>query len=273
VIERRAPAAPRRPPAAAAPLAIRALRVAGVVAATLLFPPAAHAEEPAAAPRPFVMSADRSNRLVARVFERLYAEAFRRLGVPLQVVEDSLTRRAALSDAGAIDGEMARVRAYGDAHPNLVRVEEPIFDFSFALYSANPEIRLARLGDLAGTSYLVEYRRGILVCEEALGKLVPPERLSDVPTTEQGVKKLLAGRTDLFCELGDYYVEDVLRAPEYRGNVLHLVLRFATLPTYPYLHQKHAALAPRLAAVLRQMKAEGLFEAWLREAQPEREAR
>lgn len=32
------------------------------------------------------------------------------------------------------------------------------------------------------------------------------------------------------------------------------------LQLYPYLQRRHAALAPRLAATLRQMKAEGLFE-------------
>jgi hypothetical protein len=32
------------------------------------------------------------------------------------------------------------------------------------------------------------------------------------------------------------------------------------LSLYPYLHMKHSALAPRLAAVLKQMKAEGLVE-------------
>jgi hypothetical protein len=30
-------------------------------------------------------------------------------------------------------------------------------------------------------------------------------------------------------------------------------------PMFPYLHRKNAELAPRLAAVLRQMKAEGVI--------------
>jgi polar amino acid transport system substrate-binding protein len=34
------------------------------------------------------------------------------------------------------------------------------------------------------------------------------------------------------------------------------------VPTYPYLHRKHADLAPRLAAVLKQMKSEGLIKAY-----------
>jgi hypothetical protein len=32
------------------------------------------------------------------------------------------------------------------------------------------------------------------------------------------------------------------------------------IPTYPYLYKTHADLAPRLAAVLKKMKEEGLIE-------------
>jgi hypothetical protein len=35
---------------------------------------------------------------------------------------------------------------------------------------------------------------------------------------------------------------------------------------YPYLHKKHVALAPSLAAVLKQMKADGSFERYREEA-------
>lgn len=34
----------------------------------------------------------------------------------------------------------------------------------------------------------------------------------------------------------------------------------AAIPLHAFLHHKHAALAPRLAEALRQMKAEGVIE-------------
>jgi len=154
---------------------------------------------------------------------------------------------------------VSRIYAYADAHPDLVRVEEPVLDFSFALFSADPSLRLQRLEDLATSHYIVEYRRGILMCENTLAKYVPAERLSNVTGTEQGVKKLVAGRTDLYCDI-ETYVPEALRAPEFKGvTTVRKVLRFASVPTYPYLHKKHAALAARLAATLRQMRAEGLL--------------
>jgi len=31
-------------------------------------------------------------------------------------------------------------------------------------------------------------------------------------------------------------------------------------PTYPYLHKKHASLAPKMAEIIKTMKTEGLIE-------------
>lgn len=219
------------------------------------------------APAPFRMAGDNGPARSNRAFTHIYQEAFRRLGIPVEISFYSLVRRTALVTAGAVDGEMARIRAYGDAHPELVRVEEPVVDFPFALYAARPDLQLPSLEALRGGAYRAEYRRGILLCETTLRRFIPAERLSDVATTEQGVRKLQAGRTDLLCELDFHYVEEVLESPGLRGGPpVRRVLRFATLPTYPYLHRRHAALAARLAAVLRQMKAEGRVEHHLREA-------
>lgn len=209
---------------------------------------------------PFYMGVDvEPNTYTYKLVALIYTEAFKRLGIPFQLSTYSLARRAALASEGAIDGEVSRIYAYADAHPDLVRVEEPVLDFSFALFSADPNLRLQRLEDLATSHYIVEYRRGILMCENTLAKYIPAERLSNVTGTEQGVKKLIAGRTDLYCDI-ETYVPEALRAPEFKGvTTVRKALRFASVPTYPYLAKKHAALAPRLAATLRQMRAEGLF--------------
>ncbi len=243
----------------------RRLASALVLAACLLAPAGAPAEPAAAAPFSVATDAAPGTR-VYQLVSLIYAEAFRRLGLPVQVVTSKLARRSALASEGAIDCEASRIRAYGDANPQLIRVEEPLLDLTFALFTANPELSLRSLDDLAATSLLVEYRRGILLCESTLKRLVPPERLTSVATTEQGLKKLLAGRTDLYCDLDALYVQEALRAPEFAGaKGVRKVLTLASVPTYPYLDRRHAALAPRLAEVLRQMRAEGLIDAYLRQ--------
>lgn len=215
--------------------------------------------------QPFIMAADgEATTYGSRWVLKIFTEAFKRLGVPFQLEQYTLARRAILVDSGRIDGETSRIYSYGDTRPNLIRVEESLIDLSFALYTANPKLRLARLEDLRTTQHLVEFRRGILICENTLKQYVDAERLSDVVTQEQGLKKLVSGRTDLYCDI-DVYVLQELQSPDLKDsakNVRKVISIGKAVPTYPFLNKKHAELAPRLAAVLKQMKAEGLIEAY-----------
>ncbi len=237
----------------------------GLVAGILfsIFP--AHSQPARSQPTPFYIVADANpNTYGSRWASLIYTEAFKRLGIPFQLDHYTLKRRSVQADDGSVDGEASRVYGYGATHPNLIRVEESVMDFNFALFTANPAVRVQQLEDLrSSANLLVEYRRGILMCENTLKPLVPPERISDVTTEEQGVKKLLAGRTDLYCDI-DVFVLQLLHSPEFKNatNVRKVFDLGKSVPTYPYLHRKHAELAPRLAAVLKKMKAEGLIEAY-----------
>lgn len=192
----------------------------------------------------------------------VYAEAFKRMGIPVQFGYFPLVRRTALLDAGEIDGEPGRILEYAAAHPNLIRAEEPFTAMSFALFTADPAMRLQSLEQLRTGSLLVEYRRGILLCEKLLTPVLPPERLSSITSEEQGIKKLLAGRIDLYCDL-DIPVRRVLNSPEMKEVTrVRKLFDLGEVPTYPYLHRKHAKLTPLLAATLKAMKSEGLIEAY-----------
>jgi len=199
---------------------------------------------------------------------RIYAEAFRRLGIPLEFAVYPLKRLSTMVDAGKLDGELLRAHGYAALHPQLVRVEESVLDVFIVLYAANPDLKLERLEDLSSRDWYADYRRGVGVCESLLTKALPREQVFDVTTTEQGLRKLLAGRSDVFCDfdlavLAELYSQDYGDA----GNVRKLFTLGNPTPLYPYLHGKKAALAPRLAAVLRQMKAEGLVQAYRAEAE------
>ena len=199
----------------------------------------------------------------------LYAEISRRMGLNFELITFPQQRRSEMVDAGAIDGETSRVHAYGAAHPNLVRVEEVLIDLNFGLYSASPALRIQRLEDLAVGKLKGEYRRGVLFCEKTLKSVLPAEQVSDVTESLQGLKKLLSGRSDVYCDL-DFGIITPLHDPEIvaAGRVRKL-FDLGVIPTYPYLHKKHAELVPRMAAAIRKMKAEGLVEAYKLQAQRE----
>lgn len=212
------------------------------------------------------MASDAAEGFGYRYSRLIYDEAFKRLGIAFELSAFTLARRSALIEQGAIDGEASRIYSYADAHPELIRVEESVMDFTFSLFSTNPALRAKSLEELPADT-LAEYRRGILLCENMLKKTIPAERLSSIVNTEQGIRKLLAKRSDVYCDI-DAYVNETLLSGEFKGagNVRKL-FDLASVPTYPYLFKKHVDLAPRLAATLKKMKGEGLMERYRIEAE------
>jgi polar amino acid transport system substrate-binding protein len=218
--------------------------------------------------RPFVMVTDQPETTYEGKWQRLaYQEAFKRLGVPLEVDQMPTQRVTAMVDSGAVDGQFMRVLAYADMHPEQVRVDEPIYEVGFALWVSNPALTLSRLQDLAATSWIGVYKRGVELCQRSLSPLVPAERVSSVATEEVGLRMLLTGRVDYYCEI-DAALQSALYSPEFKGvtSVRPLLTIGDRIVLYPYLYKKHAGLAPRLAAVLKEMKAEGLLERFRHEA-------
>lgn len=200
---------------------------------------------------------------VSRFLTLTYSEAFRRLGIAFRLENYALKRQGLQMEAGSIDGEANRAYGYGATQPHLVRVEESLLDLHLALFSANPALHLQKLEDLASSALQVEYRRGLLLCENALKPWVAQQRLSDIATEDLGLKKLLARRTDLYCDF-TLTVAQALRQPDFKGSapVVKVMNVGKVIPTYPYLNKRHAELAPALAAVLKKMKAEGLLETY-----------
>lgn len=241
--------------------------------ASLLLPLAAFIGAARAADAsPIVMATDREDSVfTGKWFRRIYVEAFRRMDVPLKITVLPTARISAELDLGHMDGELLRAHGYAAAHPELVRVEEPVMEINLVLYSANQQLRINRPEDIAsGPPLNGEFRRGVGICETMLKQWLPAANVSSITTTEQGLRKLVAGRTDLFCEF-DLGVADVINSRELAdlGPIRKVLTLGAPTPLYGYLHKKNAALAPRLAATLKKMKAEGLIERYRSELEKE----
>ncbi len=76
--------------------------------------------------------------------------------------------------------------------------------------------------------------------------------LASIATEHDGVRMLLSGRVDYFCEI-DAALRSALYSPEFKGvtSVRPLLTIGDRVVLYPFLYKTHADLAPRLAAVLR----------------------
>jgi polar amino acid transport system substrate-binding protein len=212
---------------------------------------------------PFVMGTDHDETTFAgQWMRRVYAEAFRRLELPLRV-ENYPTKRLTLMLArGAIDGEFARFAAYEAAHPELVRVPQAVFEGEIALFVTNAALHVQRLEDLAAANLRGGFRRGVMLCEEALKRWLPAGRFSDVTTTEEGLRNLIEGPPGFFHCDTEASVKSALYSPSFKQAppIRKLIVVGGAQPLYPFIHRKHAELAPRLAQVLKAMHAEGLIE-------------
>lgn len=198
----------------------------------------------------------------------IYTEAFRRLGLELEYRYYPGKRASLMADEGKVDGELIRVGTYGDAHPDLVRVEEPAILTAFSAFSIDPAIQLAGWESLRDTRYKVEYLRGDRRAHDKLTKLVPPDNLSAINSVTQGVKKIIAGRTDIYIG-PESVVRQSLQAEEIRQFLKTQGVRDSDIRTagvmeeiglHAYMHKKYKDIASKLSTILKVMKEEGLIE-------------
>lgn len=200
--------------------------------------------------------------------ELLYTEAFRRIGVDFQYKVYPPSRASFMADSGQIDGEPARIAEYAESHENLIRVDEPVVIDKVLACAIEPGIKLERWESLRNTDYRVDYYRGVAIVEKNLPMVVDPENLSAISEPILAFKKMIAGRTEVYVDSIERIVP-LLNSPEFKNSGIHIVGTLAEVPSYPYLHKRHASLVSKLSEALKQMKAEGVFERYLEQAQKE----
>ncbi len=209
----------------------------------------------------FVMAFIRPETQYVGKWQKLvHTEVFKRLGIKAEFRNYPPKRASIEADAGNVDGEPARIYQYATEHPNLIRVEENLFSMNYSAFAVQDSIpQLKGWDSLKGTDYRVEYWRGIKITEDNLHRVVRNENLSAITEQVQGLKKLVSGRTDLFVD-EESGILTLSQLPEFKDSKIRSVGIMESAPLYPYLHKKHASLAPKMAEIIKAMKAEGLIE-------------
>jgi ABC-type amino acid transport substrate-binding protein len=198
---------------------------------------------------------------------RIYTEALGRMGMEFKFVEVPAKRASLYSNSGRVDGELNRISTYGDLYPNMVMVPEPNLEGSFSAFTLSPTIHLDGWESLEGTTYSVGLLRGVVYCEQNLSWVLPEDQLHPVTSLDQGMRMLLDRRIDILVYntpvtlifLDSEEGKALLDTAAGHVNVYNSGLMGIT-HGHAWLHKSHADLAQPLAEVLRQMKAEGLFD-------------
>lgn len=207
-------------------------------------------------------SYDTKNSIHGRWLALIYTEVFHRLGYGFEYHGYPSALSSRMSDEGRVDGEINRVSVYQKAHPNVIRVDEPHFLTTLAAYAVKPGISVDGWESLKNTNFRVEYRQGTRIVEIGLTPVVKAKNLTTITKTEQGLKRLISGRIDLFIDVKAIVQENLDRLDPVRfdPSPVYLAGIMVQDTLHLYLHKKKADLVPKVNRILRTMKQQGLIE-------------
>ncbi|WP_372869906.1 substrate-binding periplasmic protein [Shewanella sp.] len=189
----------------------------------------------------------------------VYDEAFKRMNLQYEIQRFPEKRGEMLLLQGKVDGELARTEVFVERHPDLILVPVAVAWSDMVAYTLQKDLQVHSWEELAQLDLKVEYRRGVLLAESRLTPLIKPGHLSAANDWETGLKRLVAGRTDVFIDI-EIDVGSVLEQGEFYGLTLYKAGALENVYGYPILHSKNASLAVPFEAVLRQMTEDGLIE-------------
>lgn len=172
--------------------------------------------------------------------------AARRAGIGVRVRDLPAERGMVLVNEGQLDGAIGRTMLAASSYPNLVAVPEPIFHYAPTAYAYKRFDVSKGWKSLRGHTLCM--RRGYNFTEQRTAGL-PRQRLDNDASL---LRMLKAGGCDIAI-LGRSNKE-VRTMQAHDPDLLQLLPPLEEVPLYLFLHKRHAALAPRLAEALRQVK-------------------
>lgn len=187
------------------------------------------------------------------LIDDLLGLALKRIGYGLRVLTVPTERSLKMTAAGYADGEMLRTTAIEPHFPTLLRVPEKLVDGEFVVFSHEPIDLSQGWQALAGKSV------GIVIGMKLIENNVPANAYITKVKDEKLLFTLLKRKRIDYAvfvrDMGQYYL--------HKNNIKGLLvtkMHLDKVPAYTYLHPKHAALVPRLANALKEMKQDGSFQ-------------
>lgn len=179
------------------------------------------------------------------VLQRAYA----RLDLVFHPQVVPLRRGLQMAEAGQVDGDLMRNAEVLKEQTQLLRVNVPVAIGVYSAYRRPPCPARVELRELADSR--VAYFRGIRSVE----MLLPPQALLAARDSWDALRHVQQGITDY--AIGMQAESDALLQRRQVTEVCRVTEPVLTIPLYHALHKRHAALLPRLEAVLQEMSRSG----------------
>jgi polar amino acid transport system substrate-binding protein len=184
--------------------------------------------------------------------DELAKAMFKRIGVEVEVTAVPTERSLINVNSGIDDGDLFRVAGVEAEYPNVIRVPEKIMDNDFVAYTKRGDIRIRGWTDLQ--PYSVAYTTGWKIYDRNV------KGVRDIVTTPSinGLPALLEkNRVDVIL-MDRWQGQWALQQGGHQFMLQEPPL--ASVQIFTYLNKKHAALVPRLARALKDMKADGSYQ-------------
>jgi len=190
--------------------------------------------------------------------KRIYNDIFEDLNYKLKIEALPSIRLAIQTKIGAIDGELIRMSGYGNTHPHLTRVDEPIFEFVVAIYSNDKHLNVASWGSLEGLN--VGYRRGVKVVENELIKVLKESDLVQFTDVPRALRMLSMKRLDAYVGVESITDDYLMSQPEKIVSNIFKVLKPKEDSAHLFLGEKFSFLASKISIALKNMKHSGRYD-------------
>ncbi len=184
--------------------------------------------------------------------DELARAMFKRIGVEVTVTRVPSERSLINVNAGLDDGDLFRVAGMEREYPNLVLVPEKMLDNDFVVFTKREDIEIRKWDDLKpyGVAFVIGWKPYEL-------NVKGTRDLAKTSSIDLLLPMLENGRADLVL-MDRWQGGWIAKQQQFKGRVLEPpLLRIAE---FMYLNKKHAALAPKAAKALADMKADGSYQ-------------
>ncbi|WP_206483333.1 transporter substrate-binding domain-containing protein [Thalassotalea sp. G2M2-11] len=200
-------------------------------------------------------STNNVNSILFKQANLILTHAFKQLGYSFTLVHLPNKRSMVWANVNKIDGVAFRIQSLTSIYPNLIKVEEELFDIKqYAFSTKNIKIN----GWQSIQPYRIAYERGTVFIENQKEQL---EQLIPVNSTEQAFHMTFRDRADMTIT-GQSTGQAVLarNSALFKGAVKQQYPAITSLKLFSYMHNYHQELANQLATQLKAMKKSGKFE-------------
>lgn len=180
--------------------------------------------------------------------ELILRDAYKRIGIELEVIHVPIARSLVLANTGIVDGDVSRISGIESQFHNLIVVPVPINHIDIRIFAYNKAL-------LTNNNELIKTKRagcvrGIILIEKIMKERAITCQMAN--SYEQAISLLNKKKVDFLIlplTIGVYFqgINSTFSTSHYGESL-------GNEPLFHYLHVKHKKLANELAQVLESMR-------------------